>query len=120
SSSEIDDLETELAYNIGLKSVVEQAQAADAELAERTLAELERSIDRMTQSIALVEQSLGDLTLTAPITGELTIFDLNVGAVVAPGQRIGQVDEVGAFKIAALVDEFYLGRMAIGQSASVE
>jgi HlyD family secretion protein len=120
SAAEIDDLETELAFNIAQKAVVERAQSADGELADRTLAELERSINRMMESLALVEISLGDLTLTAPITGQLTIFDLNVGVVVAPGQRIGQVDTVGSFKITALVDEFYLGRMAIGQRASVE
>ncbi len=120
SASELHDLETELAYNLALRAVVEQAQAADAELAERTLAQLERSIDRMTASLALVEETLGDLSLTAPIAGQLTIFDLNVGAVVAPGRRIGQVDTVGSFKIVALVDEFYLGRIAIGQAASVQ
>jgi HlyD family secretion protein len=117
---EIDDLDDELAYNLAMKAVVEQAQAADTELADRTLAQLERSISRMSESLALVEQTLGDLSLTAPISGQLTIFDLNVGAVVAPGQRIGQVDTVGSFKVAALVDEFYLGRIAIGQSASVD
>jgi HlyD family secretion protein len=120
SAAEIHDLETELAYNQGLRSVVEQAQAADAALADRTLAELERSITNMSASLELIQQSLGDLTVTAPIDGQLTIFDVNVGAVLAPGQRIGQVDTVGGFKISALVDEFYLGRIAIGQSASVE
>jgi HlyD family secretion protein len=74
----------------------------------------------MSASLELIQESLGDLTVTAPIDGQLTIFDVNVGAVLAPGQRIGQVDTVGGFKITALVDEFYLGRMAIGQGASVE
>jgi HlyD family secretion protein len=118
--NEIEDLEDELAHNRAMKVVVERAQAADAELAERTLAVIERAIERMSGSLGLVQESLGDLTLTAPIAGQLTIFDVNVGAVVAPGQRIGQVDAFGAFKIAALVDEFYLGRIAIGQNASVE
>lgn len=120
SAAEIHDLEIELEYNRGLKSVVEQAQAADAALADRTLAVLEASIARMASSLELVQESLGDLSLTAPISGQLTIFDLNVGAVLAPGQRIGQVDTVGSFKIIALVDEFYLGRISIGQPASVD
>jgi HlyD family secretion protein len=74
----------------------------------------------MAGSLELVQESLGDLSLTAPISGQLTVFDLNVGAVLAPGQRIGQVDTVGSFKIIALVDEFYLGRISIGQPASVD
>jgi HlyD family secretion protein len=119
-ASEISDLEKEIAFNVAQKAVVERAQAADAELAERTLAQFESQIEQMSARLGLAVESLGDLTLTAPIAGQLTIFDLDVGAVVGPGQRIGQVDAVGGFKITALVDEFYLGRIAIGQSASVE
>ena len=117
---DIDDLERQLANQHELLGVIEQAQAAERELSERNLAQLQRAIDRMVARLGLVQETLGNLSLTAPIAGQLTIFDLNVGEVVGAGQRIGQIDTVGAFKITALVDEFYLNRIVIGQSASVE
>jgi HlyD family secretion protein len=116
----IKNLDIQLASYVAQKAVVVQAKDADAELAQSTLSELEGQIKQMTASLGLVQGSLNDLALTASITGQLTVFDLNVGQVVPPGQRIGQVDAIGSFKIVALVDEFYLGRIAIGQGASVE
>ena len=116
----IRDLERTLDYNEELKTVVEQAQAGEIELAERNIAQLELSVASMTQSLALVRDTLGDLTIVAPIDGQLTAFDINLGEVVGAGQAIGQIDTVGSFKVSALVDEFYLGRISPGQPASVE
>lgn len=116
----IRDLERELAYNEELRTVVEQAQAGEIELAARNIAQLELSVASMTQSLALVRDTLGDLTIAAPIEGQLTSFDLNLGEVVGAGQAIGQIDTVGSFKVSALVDEFYLGRISPGQAAGVE
>src|SRR4029077_16912250 len=55
-----------------------------------------------------------------PITGQLTALDAELGAAKAPGQRIGQIDDLTAYKAEASVDEFYLGRVAIGQPATAE
>ncbi|MGD2134135.1 MAG: HlyD family efflux transporter periplasmic adaptor subunit [Maricaulaceae bacterium] len=118
--AEIEDLEDELAHQTALKDVIEQSWEAERALSERTIAQREASIESMTERLALVQEGLSNLSLTAPIAGQLTVFDLNVGEVVGSGQRIGQVDAVGNFKVVALVDEFYLGRISIGQSASVE
>ena len=58
--------------------------------------------------------------IIAPITGQLTLLEANVGESKASGQRVGQVDEVGAFKVNAFVDEFYISRVTIGQVADVD
>ena len=43
-----------------------------------------------------------------------------MGETRTPGQRIGRIDELGAFKVAARIDEYYLPRVSRGQRASVE
>jgi HlyD family secretion protein len=120
SISVIRNLEADLAHRQAEKESIEQSQIAERRVAQSNLAQLSQSIDRMTKSLALVRENLDNLTVTAPIAGQLTGFELKVGEVIGPGQRIGQVDTVDAYKITAMVDEFYLGRVAFGQPASVD
>jgi HlyD family secretion protein len=49
--------------------------------------------------------------------GRLTALDVEVGQSKSQGAILGQVDSTDSFKISAQVDEFYLGRVALGQTA---
>lgn len=116
----IQNLEDDLANLLGVRDSIEKSARAERLLAEQNLEKLQGSVDRMSESLTLVRGNLENLTITAPIAGQLTVFDLNVGEVVGAGQRLGQVDTIDAFKVVARVDEFYLSRIAIGQTATVE
>jgi HlyD family secretion protein len=52
--------------------------------------------------------------------GRLTNFLLQPGQPLRAGDSVGQVDSEGAYKLTAELDEFYLGRVAVGQSASAD
>lgn len=114
------NLEADLEHKLAERESIAASQRAEREVARANLTQLQQSIARMTQSLTLVRDNLDNLNVTAPISGQLTGFELKVGEVIGSGQRIGQVDTVGDYKITALVDEFYLGRVAFGQGASVE
>jgi HlyD family secretion protein len=68
----------------------------------------------------MASETLQSLSVKAPITGQLTALDADLGAAKAPGQRIGQIDDSNAYKVEAGVDEFYLGRVKPGQRATAE
>jgi HlyD family secretion protein len=55
------------------------------------------------------------LTIRAPMDGQLTAFDAEVGQSKTQGAVLGQVNSADRFKLTAQVDEFYLSRIAIGQ-----
>ena len=55
------------------------------------------------------------LTIRAPMDGQLTALDAEVGQSKAPGAVMGQVNSADRFKLTAQVDEFYLGRVVVGQ-----
>jgi HlyD family secretion protein len=55
------------------------------------------------------------LTIRAPMDGQLTALDAEVGQSKAPGAVLGQVNSADRFKLQAQVDEFYLGRVVVGQ-----
>lgn len=116
----ITNLEADLKHRQAEHERIEQSQTAERQIAQSNLSQLERSIARMTQSLTLVRDNLNNLNVTAPISGQLTGFELKVGEVIGSGQRIGQVDSTNAYKIAATVDEFYLGRVAYGQNANTD
>jgi HlyD family secretion protein len=78
------------------------------------------ALDGMNKKLAVARDNLANLVIVAPIDGQLTSLDANPGESKARGQRVGQVDEQHAFKVSALVDEFYLARVAVGQLAEVE
>ncbi len=55
------------------------------------------------------------LTIRAPMDGQLTDLDAEVGQSKAQGAVLGQVNSADHFKLVADVDQFYLGRVANGQ-----
>jgi len=57
------------------------------------------------------------LIVRAPMDGQLTALDAEVGQSKTQGAVLGQVNSADRFKLTALVDEFYLGHMSVGQES---
>ncbi|HVW73068.1 MAG TPA: efflux RND transporter periplasmic adaptor subunit [Rhizomicrobium sp.] len=55
------------------------------------------------------------LTVRAPMDGQLTALDAEVGQSKPSGSVLGQVNSFDRFKLTAQVDEFYLGHVTPGQ-----
>jgi HlyD family secretion protein len=81
---------------------------------------MKASTEALNKNVEIVRENLKTLVMIAPITGQLTLLEANVGESKNAGTRIGQVDEVGTFKVDAFIDEFYLSRVTIGQIATVD
>ncbi|WP_288413779.1 HlyD family efflux transporter periplasmic adaptor subunit [uncultured Sphingomonas sp.] len=75
---------------------------------------------RLSGNLAAVRGGLSALTVRAPAAGRLTNFTLQPGQTLKPGDPAGQVDSEGSWKLTADVDEYYLGRVAVGQKARAE
>jgi HlyD family secretion protein len=55
------------------------------------------------------------LTIRAPMDGQLTALEAEIGQSKVPGAVLGQVNSADRFKLTAQVDEFYLGHVTAGQ-----
>jgi HlyD family secretion protein len=55
------------------------------------------------------------LTIRAPMDGQLTALDAEIGQAKTQGAVLGQVNSADRFKLTAQVDEFYLGHVTPGQ-----
>jgi HlyD family secretion protein len=120
TKGQIDDLEAELTRYRSLRVPVEQQLQLDEEFGANQLVRINEALDGMNKSLAIARDNLSNLVIVAPIDGQLSSLEANPGESKARGQRVGQVDEQDAFKVSALVDEFYLSRVTVGQLAEVE
>jgi HlyD family secretion protein len=114
----LEAMQRDLAYQQSQKALHEKARADDRARLARQLEGARQSTARQQGAIELIRQGMDDLTVRAPIDGQLSSLGVKPGQAVGPGQRLGQIDGLGGFKLLAAVDEFYLGRLAVGQGAT--
>lgn len=94
-------------------------QAREAALGDAQEAQVRALAGRLNANLQVVQDSLKALTVSAPVAGRLTNFVLQPGQALKAGDTVGQIDSEGAYKLSAEIDEFYLGRIAPGQTATV-
>src|SRR3984893_7949399 len=107
----------EYAYEIRLRDATSASGAAEKAVRASQLRQLQDTLVRLKASSATAAASLDALTIRAPTDGQLTALTAEVGQSKPQGAVLGQVDSLDRFKLTALVDEFYLGRIVLGQSA---
>lgn len=99
-----------------LKRSIQQTEA----LQRSQLKQLRAAASSLNSSMGIAHENLSQLAVRAPVTGELSGFEIQLGQSLQQGERLGQIDSAGADKLMADVDEFYLGRVQIGQNASAD
>jgi HlyD family secretion protein len=97
-----------------------EAQATDDRIQSTQLAELRASGSSLRGALAVAHANLDALNLRAPVSGQLTSFSIQVGQSMNRGERLGQIDSPGRTKLNADIDEFYLGRIQPGQTATLD
>ncbi len=87
----------------------------DSLFQETQINQLEASLRRMEENLEIVKENLENLTVKAPVTGQLTSLNAEIGESKTRGQRLGQIDVLDGFKIRVRVDEYYLARIDVNQ-----
>ncbi len=59
-------------------------------------------------------KKVGDLIVRAPIDGQLTSLDAEIGQNKNKGERLGQIDVLSGFKVRVDIDEHYISRIYTG------
>ncbi len=78
------------------------------------------SLDLMQRNLAITRQSLDQLTVRAPIAGQLSGLSKELGESVARSENIGQIDDLSNFKVRVRIDEFYISRVFNEQEGSFQ
>lgn len=105
-------------YRVLLPLQIETNRRQDA-LRRQQLPGLQAELAALQKSLQVTRDKLEDLTVKAPVTGTITALDLKIGENRNRGQRLAEIVPPTGFKIAADIDEYYLGRARVGQAADV-
>jgi HlyD family secretion protein len=94
-------------------------QRVEANIRQRSLEEMARAVEGLQNGLQMLERARDRLQQHAPIAGRLSGFQLQVGASVRPGDRLGRIDDpTSGMQLVADVDEFYLPHLQPGQKAA--
>jgi len=119
SEAELQNTADEHAYYIKKRAVVLDSQKTNARLQAEQMVQLKEATVALERNLEFARRNLDSLKVRAPSDGKLTAFTAKVGQSLSPGTRVGQIDDPSSYKVLAEIDEFYLGRVDIGQTASI-
>lgn len=118
--SQYDDTSDTLSWYQARLSLTLESQQSDTRMQKAQLVFLKDTSQRLESNLAISRQNLDNMNVRVPVNGKLSGFDIEVGQSIGRGERLGQIDTPNNFKLTAFIDEFYLGRVDLGQHAKYE
>jgi HlyD family secretion protein len=120
SKTEYENARDELEYWSNKRVVTRESQRQDEKIRLAQIEQLNSSVEQLEKNLLLARANLDNLLIRAPRDGQLTSLNAELGESKSRGERLGQIDDVDRFKAVALVNEFYLNRVRVGQQALLD
>lgn len=115
---EFEQTEADYLANLRRRDITYRAFQIDSISRVRQLVQLDESERKLLQSLEGVGKILDNLVIKAPIDGQLSTPHWEIGQNITQGQRLGEVNIVGSYKVRVPIDELYLPRISVGLHAS--
>ncbi len=107
--------ENNYAYQVSRKTLNDKTLNQDAISNKQQIGQMGASYSRMQNALGLMRRKVGDLVVRAPVDGQLTSLDAEIGQSKNKGERLGQIDVMSGYKLRVDIDEHYISRIIIGQ-----
>jgi HlyD family secretion protein len=101
-------------YQVNRYRLARQILKQDTTLVKQQDDQAKEHYAQMKAALALMRKKVDGLTLRAPIDGQLTSMDAEVGQNKKQGERLGQIDVQSGYKARVDIDEHYLSRIYTG------
>jgi HlyD family secretion protein len=98
------------------KQLSNQILQQDSASNTQQLDQAKQSYAGSQNALAVMRKKVGDLIVRAPVDGQLTAMDAEIGQNKREGERLGQIDVLSGFKVRVDIDEHYISRIFIGLS----
>jgi HlyD family secretion protein len=118
SEQEYDAVIDELAYQGLILGNSKARQGVEEKIRIDRTVQIALQIFKLHENLEVSQSSFESLLVRAPIAGQLTSLPVEIGESKTTGQRLGQIDVVDQYKIVAQIDEYYVSRVALDQSAT--
>ncbi|MFV3128815.1 efflux RND transporter periplasmic adaptor subunit [Niveispirillum sp. KHB5.9] len=119
SQAQYDEAQDEYTYLQRRRDVLKETQTVTDRLRDEQFGKLKESTGKLQENLEFARRNLDNLIVKAPVDGQLTSLEAEVGQNKTRGERLGRIDRMDGFKVVAQVDEFYLPRLTTGQTAEV-
>jgi HlyD family secretion protein len=96
------------------RRLAQEVMKQDSIASAQQMAQIKQSYQGAQNALELMRRKVADLTVRAPIDGQLTALDAEIGQRKNSGERIGQMDVLSGFKVRVEVDEHYISRIYTG------
>jgi HlyD family secretion protein len=113
-SQEYQKAKNDFDYYTQKKKLSEQVLQQDSISTVQQLKQARQSLEESQNALNVMQQKVGDLIVRAPIDGQLTSLDAEVGQTKNKGDQLGQIDVLSGFKVRVDIDEHYISRIFIG------
>jgi HlyD family secretion protein len=101
-------------YQLEKKKLTQQLLKQDSSSNSQQVAQAQQSYLGSQNALNVMRKKVGDLIVRAPINGQLTSLDAEMGQNKNKGERLGQIDVLSGYKVRVDIDEHYISRVFIG------
>ena len=101
-------------YQLEKKRLADQVLKQDSISVKQELNQGRLSYERTQNALGVMRKKVGDLIVRAPVDGQLTSLDAEIGQSKNKGERLGQIDVLSGFKVRVDIDEHYYPRIYPG------
>lgn len=110
--------ENEYNYQQQRMQLANQILRQDSVATKQEQEQISSSYARTQNALELMRRKVADLIVKAPVDGQLTSLDAEIGQSKTKGERLGQIDVLSGFKVRVDIDEHYIARIYAGQRGS--
>ena len=119
-SQEFQTAQNQYQYQLSRKRLATQILVQDTAIVKQQDGQTKEQIAQMQNALQLMRKKVADLTLRAPLDGQLTSFDAEIGQSKNKGEHLGQIDVLSGFKVRVNIEEHYLSRVFTGLKGDFE
>lgn len=117
---ELIEAENNFTYQQQRRKLAREILKQDSIASQQMDSQEKSSYARTRSALELMRQKVEDLTVRAPVDGQLTSLYAEIGESKNKGERLGQIDVMSGFKVRADIDEHYISRIQAGQQGSFQ
>ena len=119
-SQEYQKAENDYNYFLQKKKLTDRILQQDSISTDQQLKQARQSFEGSQNALNVMRQKVGDLIVRAPVEGQLTALDAEIGQSKNKGERLGQIDVTNGYKVRVDIDEHYISRIFIGLTGSFD
>jgi HlyD family secretion protein len=110
-SQEFKQAENNYNYQLQKKKLAQQILNKDSFSTRQEADQARQTLARTQNALQVMRRKVGDLIVRAPIDGQLTSLDAEIGQSKNIGEILGQIDVMSGYKVRVDIDEHYISRI---------